>query len=78
VAPKSWNELSERNRRVVVAVGAVEGILKIAALADLRRRPAEKVRGSKKVWAVVITLGNSAGVIPLLYFVWGRRPREVS
>ena len=78
MAPKSWNELSERNRRLVVVLGTIDGVLKMAALADLRRRPAEEVRGSKKVWAVVITLANSAGLVPLVYFVRGRRPRHVT
>jgi hypothetical protein len=77
VATKRWSELSERNRRVIVVLGTIDGLLKVAALADLRRRPAEEVRGSKKVWAVVLTLANSAGLVPLVYFVRGRRPRQV-
>lgn len=77
MASRRWSELSERNRRIIVVVGSIEGMLKIVALADLRRRPAADVRGSKKLWAVVITLTNSAGLIPLAYFVRGRRPRRV-
>jgi hypothetical protein len=70
---KKWNELSPRVRRLVVAGAAVEGALKIAALVDLARRPADRVRGSKKVWATAIVLVNSMGAVPIAYFVRGRR-----
>jgi hypothetical protein len=53
--------------------GALDGALKIAALADLARRPPAQVRGSKLRWASAITLVNSLGTIPVAYFVYGRR-----
>lgn len=53
--------------------GAIEGALKVAALIDLRRRPASEIRGSKARWAVAITLINAAGAVPVLYFRYGRR-----
>jgi hypothetical protein len=58
---------------VLIAAGAVEAMLKIAALADLRRRHPEEVRGSRKTWAWVIVLVNSAGAVPIAYFVRGRK-----
>jgi Family of unknown function (DUF5652) len=73
VPTKKWSELSPRARRAVVVVGAVEGALKVAALVDLARRPARKVRGSKRAWALSIVLVNSLGVLPIVYFVRGRR-----
>lgn len=69
----SWNRLSPRARRALITVGAAETALKIAALADLRRRPAAQVRGSKKTWALAIALTNSAGAVPFAYFLRGRR-----
>jgi Phospholipase_D-nuclease N-terminal len=45
-------------------------LLAAAALLDLRRRPSEQVRGSKRLWAVA-TLVNFVG--PLAYFAFGRR-----
>jgi hypothetical protein len=39
VRAKRWQNLSPRTRRLIVAGGTVEGILKIAALIDLARRP---------------------------------------
>lgn len=73
MAKKRWHELSPRTRQLIVAVAAVEGALKIAALIDLKRRPAEQVRGSKKAWATAIVLVNSAGAVPVAYFLKGRR-----
>jgi hypothetical protein len=41
-------------------------------LVDLKRRPVERVRGPKWVWAST-ALVNSAGVAPVAYFLIGRR-----
>ena len=73
MASKKWNDLSPRVRRLVVAAAAVEGTLKVAALVDLVRRPADTVRGSKRAWAAAIVLVNSFGAVPIAYFVRGRR-----
>jgi hypothetical protein len=73
VARKRWNELDPRVRRLIVVSGAFEGVLKIAALIDLCRRPSADVRGSKARWAMAITLINSAGAVPVVYFRYGRR-----
>ena len=70
-----WNQLSERDRRLVVLGAVVDGVLKIAALIDLKRRPAADIRGRKWVWATVVSLANSVGVVPLVYFLFGRRRR---
>jgi hypothetical protein len=73
VAKKKWNELSPRTRRRIIAGAAFEGTLKIAALIDLARRPAEEVRGSKRGWATAIVLVNSVGGVPIGYFMFGRK-----
>ncbi|TFV90587.1 PLD nuclease N-terminal domain-containing protein [Blastococcus sp. CT_GayMR16] len=75
---RRWRDLSERNRRLIVLGSVVEGLLKIAALADLRRRPAVQIRGSKWVWATVVVLVNSVGGAPLAYFLFGRRQPDRS
>lgn len=59
---------------MIMIGGAVEGVLKIAALVDLARRPPEKVRGPKRRWAAAIILINSAGAVPITYFAHGRQP----
>ena len=70
---RRWSELSERARTWIVLGAITEGILKIAALVDLKRRSAAEVRGRKWVWATAVTLANSAGVVPIGYFLFGRR-----
>jgi hypothetical protein len=73
VTKNRWNSLSPRTRRIIVTAGAIEGLLKLAALVDLARRPNDEVRGSKARWAVAIVLINSVGAVPIAYFVRGRR-----
>jgi len=73
MARSRWRDLDPRRRRLILVCAAVEGGLKIAALIDLARRPAQDVRGSKPLWAVAIAVINSAGVVPIGYWVYGRR-----
>ncbi len=74
---KKWADLSPGTRRLLVLGMVVEGALKVAALVDLKRRPASQVRGSKAKWAVAVALANSAGLVPISYFVWGRRAEHL-
>jgi hypothetical protein len=71
-AKRKWSDLDPRVRRVIVVASVVEGVLKIGALVDLARRPANEVRGSKARWVTAVTLLNSLGAVPVAYFVWGR------
>jgi hypothetical protein len=68
-----WDELSLRTRRLILVGGIIEGALKIAALVDLARRPADEVRGSKAKWAAAVVVVNSSGALPVYYFIHGRR-----
>ena len=70
---KRWADLSPTVRRLIVAAGSVEGVLKIAALIDLARPPATEIRGTKTRWAIAIVFVNSAGAVPIAYFTRGRR-----
>jgi hypothetical protein len=72
-AKRKWSDLSSRTRTLIIAVAAAESILKAAALIDIKRRPASQIRGPKWVWAPVVAVVNSAGVVPISYFVFGRR-----
>lgn len=67
-----WNELSLRTRRLIIGAATIEGVLKIAALTDLVRRPADEIRGSKAKWALAILVVNTAGALPIYYFLRGR------
>jgi hypothetical protein len=72
-ARKQWSDLSPRTRRLLTVAAVVEGILKLAALIDIKRRPASQIRGPKWLWATVVAVISSAGVVPVSYFVFGRR-----
>ena len=70
---KQWSDLSQRTRRLLTVTAVIEAILKLAALIDIRRRPASQIRGPKWLWATVVAVISSAGVLPVSYFVFGRR-----
>ncbi len=69
-AKKRWSDLSTRQRTAVIGGGVVQLALQVAALRDLRRRPAGQVKGSKPMWAA-LSFVNTLG--PLAYFAFGRR-----
>lgn len=73
MAKRKWNELSPRTRKLIIIGGTFEGLLKVAALVDLARRPATEIRGSKRSWTLAVLLVNSVGLAPVAYFVLGRR-----
>ena len=70
--PKRWSDLSPRTRKILLVAGAVEAALKVFMLADLRGRDPSQVRGSKKLWAISAVV-NSMGIVPVSYFLFGRR-----
>jgi hypothetical protein len=67
---RSWDDFSTGQQAAIIAAGALELALAVAAWTDLARRPAEAVSGSKLKWAAIIAV-NLVG--PLAYFRWGRR-----
>jgi len=73
-ARMQWSDLSERNRRLLIAAAVADVSLRIAALVDIKRRPASQIRGRKWAWATAVAIVNSAGILPISYFVFGRRP----
>ena len=70
MAKQKWSDLSERTRRLIVVAGVAEAALKVAMLIDLKRRPADQIRGPKWLWRP-LALVNLVG--PISYFAWGRR-----
>lgn len=70
---KRWGELDPRLRQAIMLGGAFEAGLKVAVLIDLAQRPSQGIRGSKVRWAAAVTLVNSAGLVPILYLLRGRR-----
>jgi bacteriorhodopsin len=67
---KKWSELSDRSRRLITVLGVIEGALLVATLVDIRRRPAEEIKGSKRMWTALAFV-NIIG--PIAYFAFGRR-----
>lgn len=67
---KHWSELSRWQRVGIVIAAVVQIALQVAALVDLRRRPARRVRGDKRLWAAA-SFVNFAG--PITYFLRARR-----
>lgn len=72
-ATKHWSDLSEPTRRLLIAAGAADIILRVAALIDIKRRSQSQVRGQRWKWATAMTVISSAGIVPTSYFVFGRR-----
>jgi hypothetical protein len=71
-----WSGLSGRKRVLVVLAGVADASLKAVAFTDLKRRPAEQVRGPKLLWAAMVLI-NSGGVTSLAYLIFGRRRESV-
>jgi hypothetical protein len=63
-------DLSAPQRAVLAVLVALQLGLLAAALFDLSRRPARKVRGDKRLW-VAAAFVNYVG--PVAYFVYGRK-----
>ena len=72
---RRWSDLDERTRKLLITVAVADAALRVAALIDIKRRPASQIRGEKRAGVAVVALVNSAGVIPVSYFLFGRRPQ---
>ena len=68
--PKQWQDLTDRQKRGIVLLGALQITLLSAALIDIRRRPADAINGSKRLWTAVVFIN---GIGPIAYFVVGRK-----
>jgi len=67
---KKWSEFSPAQKAGTFVAGFVQVALLIAALVDIRRRPAEQIRGRKGLWAAIAFV-NWIG--PISYFLFGRK-----
>jgi hypothetical protein len=67
---RRWRDLSPARRGAIVAAAIVQNGLLVAALIDIRRRPARKIRGSKRRW---VAASFVSWVGPIAYFTHGRK-----
>jgi hypothetical protein len=61
---------SDKKRIALVVIFLAEVVLATLTWRDIRNRPAEEIRGSKRLWRIISTInpGNSVA-----YWVVGRR-----
>ena len=74
-AKKRWSERSKVSRGLIVVTGVVELVLLAATLCDIKRRPADQIKGSKRMWTALAFV-NIVG--PISYFAFGRRRPSAS
>jgi hypothetical protein len=67
---KSWRDLSTKQKAMMMAGGAVNLTLLIAAQRSLAKTPDAQIRGKKALWRAASFI-NFFG--PVSYFVFGRR-----
>ena len=70
VPRKQWKDLSGAQRTRIVVQAAIQFALAAMALWDISHRPANKIKGSKRLWALA-ALVQPVG--PIAYFLFGRR-----
>ena len=69
---KKWSDLTTKQKAPFLLRGIVQFALLTAALADIYRRPAEEIRGSKWMWSAA-AFANFMGIGPIAYFAFGRK-----
>ncbi len=70
-----WQDLSAQTKMRFMGMGVIQITLLVAALWDIRRRPATEIRGRKELW-MAISFINFIG--PIAYFIFGRKPEALS
>jgi hypothetical protein len=73
-ARQQWRNLSKRDRGAIATAAVAEVVLAVAALIDIKHRPASQIRGSKRMWRTALAFPNL--VVPISYFAFGRRRRR--
>lgn len=67
---RQWNDLTSAQKRAIMLAGILQLTLLAVALVDIRRRPAEAINGSKRLWTAALFV-NFIG--PIAYFLFGRK-----
>jgi len=69
---KRWSDLSPRQQKAIALGAIAELVMTTMAVADLARRPAKQLRGSKPLWLATFVVQPFG---PILYLLAGRRRR---
>jgi hypothetical protein len=67
---KRWQDLTNTQKTAIILLSFFQFALFVAALWDIRQRPAEQINGSKRLWTLAAFV-NFVG--PLAYFIFGRK-----
>jgi hypothetical protein len=67
---KQWKDLTKAQQRGIVFLGVLQLALLITALIDIRRRPADAINGSKRLWTAIVFIN---GIGSIAYFAVGRK-----
>jgi hypothetical protein len=67
---KRWQDLTVVEKIGVALMGAVQLLLLVAALWDIRRQPTNEIKGSKRWWTAAVFV-NFIG--PISYFLFGKK-----
>jgi hypothetical protein len=67
---KRWQDLTVMEKVGVALMGALQLLLLAAALWDIRRQPADEIKGNKRWWTAAAFV-NFVG--PISYFLFGKK-----
>ncbi len=67
---KQWSDLTTNQKLGIIILGTIQFMLLGAALWDIRSRPADEIKGSKRLWTAAAFI-NFFG--PIAYFLFERR-----
>ncbi|NLG48289.1 DUF5652 family protein [Gordonia sp. (in: high G+C Gram-positive bacteria)] len=68
-----FKDLPPTARTGLIVLAAVDAGLRFWAVSDLRSRDDSEINGSRRLWSLGLSLLNTAGVLPVVYLVRGRR-----
>lgn len=68
--PRQWKDLSSRQRTRIMIPGGIQVALMIWTLWDLAHRPADRIKGKKRLW-VMAAFVQPFG--PIAYMLFGRK-----
>ncbi len=75
---KAWRDLPPAGKATIIAITALDAGMRAWALRDIAGRDAAEVNGPRWLWRGALGLVTSAGVLPAVYLLCGRKPAQLS